>query len=155
MLRGGSWVLSYHCLLSRWSVLLGLHDWVCKVDGPCPWKHDGMLAHHVLVRIWHRKSLIPSCLHLVAWLRNHFHVWAPFSPSVKWEEQSSWIINFLWHVPFLGTCWCAGPVLGRLKRMTKGIIMALMFTGCLGGTRRCSPSCLCISVFDPHIKHYY
>ena len=86
------WV--YLCLLCRWSVLLGLHDWVCKVDGPCPWKHDGMLPRHVLVRIWHRKSFL-FCLHLVAWLTNHFHVWAPFSPSVKWEEQSRWIINFL------------------------------------------------------------
>ena len=43
---------------------------------------------------------------------------------------------------------------GRMM-VTKGIIMTLTFTGCVGRARHRSQSYLRIYVFHPHIKYYY
>lgn len=90
---------------SHWSVLFGLHGGVCKMCRPCPWKHTGILPHHVLVAsedsTW--EACDPFSLHLVAWPDKSLSCF----PLVKWEEQCRWIVTSS-NIHFLGICSLAG-----------------------------------------------
>jgi len=65
----------------------------------------------------------------------------------------------LGHLPYGRPCAGLGELInywGRGRMMvTVRIIMTLTFAGCLGGTRCCSKSCVCNSVFNSHFRYYY